>query len=356
VNIARLRLRSQRLLSEKFDHPADVVSWFGGVQAQDFPFARWGIGLRMNDPRDTKVRQAFDDGEIIRTHALRPTWHFVARDDFRWIMDLTSARVHAMNAGVYRQHELDDVAFRKTRKLIIKALEGGNYLTRTELAAALAAKGTPAAGQRMAYIAMRAELDSLICSGPLRGKNHTYALVDERIPPAVKLDPDESLMKLASRYFSSHGPATPHDFAWWSALTVAAARRGLEMLGKRVESFQLDGKTYWMSAGLEPAKFRSPVAHFLPNYDEHVVAYRDHNPSLDPRTPNALYGWGTGMTSHVVIRDGLVIGGWRRRIDGDRAIAPLNIPIKLNKQDTSAVKRAAAAYATFMQMPMEIEW
>jgi hypothetical protein len=356
TKIARLRLASQRLTDSKFDNPTDVVRWFGGVQAQDFPFAKWGIGLRMNDPSDATVTDAFNRGEILRTHALRPTWHFLARDDFRWIMELTGRRVHQSNAALYRRLEVDDVVYRKARKLIMNALKDGNYLTRTELAAVLGTKGLVCAGQRMAYIAMRAELDAIICSGPLKGNKQTYALVDERVPTMAKLSFDEALTELARRYFTSHGPATLHDFAWWSGMTIAHGRRATEMLGADVASVHFDDKTYWMTAGLEPARFRSPVAHLLPNYDEHIVAYRDHQPSLDPGAPDALKGWGNGSTTHVVIRDGIAIGGWKRTADGDAPVARMYIRMPINDAERRAVGRAAAAYADFLGLPISVKW
>ena len=324
-----------------------MVRWLGAVQSQDYPNAKYAIALRMQAGTDARVSAAFDAGEIVRTHALRPTWHFLAADDLRWILALTGPRVQLANAAQYRRMELDDVVLKKAHAVIRKALQDGQYRTRAELAAILDAKGIRASGQRAAYIAMHAELHGLICSGPTRGKQHTYALVDERVPKGKSFTGDQALAELARRYFTSHGPATLHDFAWWSGQTVGAGKRAVEMLGSDLESMALAGKTYWLTDGVA-AKMRAPVMHLLPNYDEHVVAYRDHGPSLDPRNPHALYGWGNGLTPHLVVLNGLVIGGWKRRVERDRVVITPSVPVPLQVREQRALERAAAEYGRYL--------
>src|SRR5690606_12086020 len=157
-----------------------------------------------------------------------------------------------------------------------------------------------------------AELEALVCSGPRRGKQFTYALLDERVAPAPALPPGEALARLTRRYFTSQGPATEADYRWGSGLTAADALAGIEAVQRDLVSEVLDGKTYWRAASAAPAALDAPALHLLPNYDEHIVAYRDHGPSLDPRAPHALAGWGTALTAHQVVRDGLVVGGWPR--------------------------------------------
>ncbi|HET9439474.1 MAG TPA: winged helix DNA-binding domain-containing protein [Longimicrobiales bacterium] len=352
MDIARQRLISQRLIGEAFQAPADAVRWLGAVQSQDYPGAKWGVALRTQDATDAKLDNAFNAGEIIRTHALRPTWHFIARDDLRWILALTSARVHMMNGGQYRRMELDDVVLKRTRTVITTALSGGRYLTRAELGAELQKKRIVTDGQRLAYIAMHAELEGLICSGPVRGKQHTYALVDERVQPTPALARDEALAKLARRYFTSHGPATAHDFAWWSGLTVTDARRAAQMLDDELACASFEGKTYWFAPELPDLKVKRPIIHMLPNYDEHVVAYRDHGPSLDPRTPRALDGWGNALTAHLVVVNGLVVGGWRRSVERTQAVIQLTVPLSLKATERSAIKRETNRYGKFLGLPV----
>ena len=212
------------------------MRWLGAVQAQDYHGAKWALALRTRGVDSAALDRAFDAGAFLRTHVMRPTWHFVAPEDLRWLLALTGPRVHAVNAHPYRAFELDAPLFRRAHALLTRALRGGRSLTRLELATALEAGGIAARGQRLAYIVMHAEIDALVCSGPMRGKQHTYMLLEERVPPAPALARDEALATLARRYFTSHGPATAHDFAWWSGLTVADAREGVALAGRRARA------------------------------------------------------------------------------------------------------------------------
>ena len=161
---------------------------------------------------------------------LRPTWHFVLPRDIRWLLELTGPRVRALNAGMQRKAGLDAAVFRKAEQVLGAALSAGKYLARDELRIELNRAGLRTEGEfRFAYLLMHAELDGLICSGPRRGKQFTYALLDERAPTARTHDREQALVELTRRYFGSRGPATAHDFAKWSGLTVADARRGWSM-------------------------------------------------------------------------------------------------------------------------------
>ncbi len=350
-DIAVQRLNNQRLVGAPLATPADAVRWLGAVQAQDYPAAKWGLAVRTRTIRDTAIDKAFNGGAFLRTHAMRPTWHFLAPEDLRWILALTSPRVQLMNGSQYRRLELSDAVLRRAQKIITSALAGGVSLTRAELAKVLEAKGIPATGQRAAYIMMHAELEALVCSGPLRGKQHTYALLEERVPPAKLLTGDEAGATLARRYFNSHGPATAHDFAWWSGLTVTAAKRAIESLGADIESTAFDLRTYWTPAQQRRRTIKPPVVHLLPNYDEHVVAYRHHGPSLDPRTPNAIDNWGNALTAHLVVLNGLIVGGWRRDLEADHVVLRFSLLTKLRGSELSALKRAAERFGAFLGLP-----
>ena len=355
LNIGQQRLRSQRLIGPRFGQPGDVVRWFAAMQSQDYPAAKWGIALRTDAATDAALDDAFGDGAFLRLHALRPTWHFLAPEDLRWVLELTSPRVHAANARVYQRHELDGAVLKRARSLIVKTLRDRQYRTRAELGAWLEEKRIPAKGQRLAYLLMHCELDGVICSGPLRGGKHTYALVEERVPPAPEKSREEALAELALRYFTSHGPATVHDFAWWSGLTVREARVGAGLVVDELETITHDGRLYWFAAGHPASHADAPIMHLLPNYDEHLVAYRDHAPSLDPNAPDALRNWGNALTSHMVARNGLVVGGWRRRIEDDRVAIQLELLAPLKRAEQRALARAAADYGKFMGRQAVIE-
>ncbi len=230
IDLLARRLKNQRLSQTSFRKPEDVVAWLGAVQAQEYPGARWALGLRAKGLTDAAVERAFDDGRILRTHVMRPTWHFVTPADIRWLLALTSPRVHAASAYIYRQTGLDPAGLKRSRVIFERALRDRVHLTRAELGAALARGGLVAAGLRLASFVMHAELEGVICSGPRRGKQFTYALLDERAPGARTLDRDQSLAEIVRRFFTSHGPATVRDFVWWSGLTVRDAQAGIEMV------------------------------------------------------------------------------------------------------------------------------
>ena len=231
LDIAHRRLHNQHITRRTLETPQALVEWLGAVQAQDFAAAKWALGLRLQGVTDDDIEQAFTDGAILRTHVMRPTWHFVSPADIRWLLALTAPRVHAASAYSNRKLELDDAMFRCTHAVLANALQGGKQLTRDELASALQQAGIVTEGeQRVTHIMMRAELDGIICSGARRGKQFTYALLAERAPQARSLARDEALAELTMRYLMSHGPATIQDFVWWSGLTVADARAGLAMV------------------------------------------------------------------------------------------------------------------------------
>ena len=190
---------------------------------------------------------------ILRTHLLRPTWHFITPADIRWVWSLTAPRVQAANTYMYRKLGLDNAAFRRSNDTLLRALQGGQHLTREELRDVLHATGVPAAGEfRMGYLMMRAELDGILCSRPRRGNQFTYALLDERVPPNAALNREEALASLAHRFFSSRGPASVQDFAKWSGVTATDAKKSLEAVKERLDSETADGKTYWFAPSTKP--------------------------------------------------------------------------------------------------------
>ncbi|HUQ20467.1 MAG TPA: winged helix DNA-binding domain-containing protein, partial [Gemmatimonadaceae bacterium] len=272
-DVARARLANQRLIDSDFQNPVDVVSALGAIQAQDYPGAKWAIGLRAPSTTDASVEAAVDEGSIIRTHVLRPTWHLVRPTDLRWMLDLTAKRIKSAMAFGNRWLGFDEATFRRAAKALERSLEG-RALTRSELAAVFERARVNVKGdQRLGHLLMNAELDCVICSGPRQGKHATYALFDERIAAAPSIDRDEALLRLTTIYFTTRGPATEHDFAWWSGLTVRDARRGLEMASRDLERVTISGRSYWTSA-LTTAPKKRAVVHLLPNYDEFFIAYR----------------------------------------------------------------------------------
>lgn len=358
-DLAFARLANQRLTGDRLSDPSEVVRWLGAVQAQDYSGAKWALALRGRGFTDAALDRAFNDGRFLRTHVMRPTWHFVAPEDLRWLLQLTAPRVHAANAYVYRFVELDRAVFSRAAKVITQALRDRRALTRTELAARLVKRGIPASGLRLACVVMHAELEALICSGPLKGKQHTYMLLDERVPPVRPLTRDEALGTLALRFFTSHGPAGVRDLAWWSGLTVRDAGRSIELAGAALHPMTIDGTTLWTSAdhGIDSAsRSARPIVHLLPNYDEQVIAYRDREQAWHPDARAALRRTGVQpLGVHAIARDGLVVGRWRRSVGKTRVVVSAQPLAAFSVRDRRALAQAADAYARFLERPVTIE-
>ncbi len=347
-NLLHVRLRNSRLTGPLLDTPEAVVGWFGAVQAQDYHAARWGIGQRVRKLGDGDAQEAYAQGRILRTHILRPTWHFVLPEDIRWMLALTAPRVRAAMAYQDRLQELDARVYRKSNAAIARALADGEHLTRDELAQALNRAGIVASGTRLAHLVIRAELDGLIVSGQPRGKQHTYAHLEQRVPAAKARTRDEALAELARRYFTSHGPAETRDFAWWSGLTSADARAGIELAKAALRRQMVDGKTYWLGLSKTTPALRAPKIHLLPNYDEYLVAFQDHALFLDPAVrPRArkLYDL---VSRHVITRNGMLIGGWRPVRSGRRVELELETLTPLTRREADLLDAEAERYRRFL--------
>ncbi|RHA41611.1 winged helix DNA-binding domain-containing protein, partial [Cellulomonas rhizosphaerae] len=275
LEVAHLRLRNQHLAGPPLADAAAVVRHLGAVQAQELAMARWSLGQRSLARDDTEVRRALDAGEIVRTHALRPTWHFVAPEDLRWIQALTGPRVRIASRYYEARSGIDDELAARATALMADAVRGKNHLTRPELGAALATGGIEAAGVRLSYLVMRAELDAVLVNGVQRGKQQTYALADERIASSRDLTGDDAVAELTRRYLASHGPATVKDLGWWSSLTLTQVRRGIALLGDTVVAHDVGGTTFWSVPGPAVVREPSPTVHVLQGYDAYGVAYSE---------------------------------------------------------------------------------
>jgi hypothetical protein len=343
MKIPALRLANQGIASPRRAAVGQLVARLGAVQAQEFPFAKWGVGLRLRDVTDQDVEAAFTDGEILRTHVLRPTWHFVAAEDIVWMLELSAPRVHVSMRSYLQRQGLDAVLMSKALRIVERALEGGQHLTRAELGARLRRGRFELTAMQLGFVTMYAELERIVCSGPRRGKSFTYALLAERAPAARRLGRDESLGLLAVRFFSSHGPATARDFIWWSGLRAADARRGIDIA--RLRNFERDGLTYWSRNAV--ARPGPGGVYLLPIYDEYLVAYRDrvavpHGP-VNGRWPSLSVTF-----RHALIIDGQVAGTWTvtRQSGGQRLTVTLLR--RASQVERANIAAAAQRYALFI--------
>lgn len=348
-DIAYTRLRNQHISESTFEKPGDVVRWFGAVQGQDYLGALWAIGLRTKNANEESIEKAIADKTIIRTWPMRRTLHFVAAEDIRWILELMIPRVIAAGVGRLRQFELDDKTFAQSKKLFVRALQGGKHLSRNAMYKVLEAGRISTGGQRGLHILSQLAQEGFICFGARDGKQQTFALLDEWVPAAKKMERDEALAELARRYFTSHGPATLQDFVWWSGLTVGEAKAGLEMAKSHLVQEPIEGKTYWLASSIYRAKWSPTTAYLLPFYDEYTVAYKDRSAALDPLYAKEA---GNGIFSPPIVINGQIAGTWNRALKKDKVVITPNLFVSLSKAETRALATAATRYGEFLNAPV----
>lgn len=356
-DVVARRLRTQRLTSTPLSDATDVVRLLTCVQAQDAPLARFSVGVRMVAGHDGAVRRAIDDGHVVRTHILRPTWHFVAAEDLRWILALTSAKVESGMAARHRQLGLDSSTVDGVLASLAEALAGRRYLTRRELAAEFEQGGATWTGEQLGHLLMLAELRALVCSGPLRGEAHTYGLVDELVAPTALRDRPDAIRELVSRFFTGHGPASVTDLTRWTRLTQGEVKAALEELVDHLDTVTVDGVHLWFDAAADPGPEGGRRALLLPVFDEAYLSY----PSL-----NVLRADGhPGMTSvhrfaeaggGVVILDRRDVGWWKRRNRGRRMAVSVSLASTLDSRGRDLVVAEAERLAAFADRTADVVW
>jgi len=354
-DVLQQRIRVQHLSGEPLESAEDVVHLLCAVQSQDYPGASWSLGQRIRGGTQRMIDAALAQGSILRTHALRPTWHFVTPADIRWILALTAPRVHALNAHMYRKLELDDGVFAKSRKIITRALAGGQHRTRAELTTLLAKSGIVGEALRITYIMMWLELEAVVCSGAMKGKQQSYALLDERAPAAPRMKRDDALAEFALRFFTGHGPAMIEHFAWWSGLTLADARKGVSMVGTQLSDEVVLGRPEWLGVPRSAVKrtAKEPMtAYLIPEYDELLIGWRELAVRDHRSEPPALRSKDTFYRPLII--GGCRVGTWRRTITGKKATLEANLVAPLNRAQARALRDAADRYADFLGVPLTL--
>jgi hypothetical protein len=340
--------------------PGDVVRRLQAVQSQDYGPGLWSIGQRCGADQ-AQVEQAVVAGDVVRTHVLRPTWHFVPAEDLPWLLALTAPRVHQLTAYYYRAHGLDEAARARVGDVVRERLTGAGPQPRDVLAAALAAAGLPEKGQGVQLAVMAAELDGVICSGPPVGKQQTYVLLADRIRSPRELDPDAALAELTVRYFASHGPASVADFAWWSSVKRTDVARGLRLAGDRLRRDDVDGVTVYgppvaeesvvEDSVTEDPVVEEPVVHLLQSFDEIIVGYTETKPWLDRAGLRAARTEGDRWRGHHLLVDGQIAGSWRRVVGRRDVRIELTLDRPLSSAETGALEVEAARVGAFLGLP-----
>ena len=325
-----------------------MVASLGAMQAQDYLGTLWAIGLRLPAATEAKIEQAIADRAIIRTWPLRTTLHFVAAADVHWLLEFLGPRIVAAVGLRHEQYGLDKTALTRIRKVLVKALQGDQQLTRDEIYGWLKGAGISVEGQRGYHILWRMGVDRVICFGPRRGKQQTFSLLEEWVPKVRDLEQDAALAELTLRYFKGHGPATLPDFVWWSGLKISDAKAGLAMVSAQLESLTVNDRLYWMQPGMPRLGKRAPVVNLLPGFDEYLLGYRDRTAALDPLHAQKIQPGSNGMFSSTIVVNGKVTGTWRRVLAKKSVKIRTNLFRSLTKGEARGLEEAIRRYCAFL--------
>ncbi|KRE30486.1 winged helix DNA-binding domain-containing protein [Agromyces sp. Soil535] len=346
-DIARWRLHSQ-LLAAPADGAEQVVQSLAAVQAENPSQSAWAVATRTTSPRQGDLADAIASGRVLRTHVLRPTWHYVHADDAHWLLELTAPRVLPTV-----DQQLRPLADRMTAltDAVETILGEASDRTRADLATALADRGFELTGQQLMLLLAHLELHGLVCSGVPRDGEHTYALFADRVPAPRRLDRDDALTELARRYFTSHGPATERDLAYWATLTVTGVRRGIAGAADRLASFEHDGRTFWHAPSDVPAS-ASPAGHLLQVLDEMYRGYQDSRWVIDgesmvPRARESAIG--------MALVDAQLVAAMRRTVNAKSVTFSVRPHRALHARELEAIRDAAARYGEYLGLEARVE-
>lgn len=352
-DISLLRLANQQISATKFEAANDIVGWMGAMQAQDYAMAKWAVGVRLPNSTDKKIEMAVAKGEIIRTHVLRPTWHFVSPAHIYWMLELTAPHILSSMRSRHKQLEITDAVVTKSNSVIERILRNGKHLTRDEIFEKLEQGKIATSNQRGIHLLMRAELDRIICSGIPKEKEQTYALLSERVTKKKTLNRNEALAKLAKKYFTSHGPATLQDFIWWSGLPVSDARSALEMVKQNFIPEKIDSQTYWFTDSMPVPKTKKESVYLLPAYDEFIISYKDRSAALTSEHHKKTIS-DNGMFWPVIVVNGRVVGTWKRSIKKEVVIVEAKFFHAIEKSVKSLIQKTFERFGDFLELKTEI--
>ena len=351
--IARWRLRSQHLVAPHAGSAGAVVRSLLAVQAENASQAAWAVASRTPRPDAGDLDALLDEGQVVRTHVLRPTWHFVAAEDIGWLLELTAPRIRPL---IVRQledlHGLSGAGLARATSAVVDGVAEQPDQTREQVAERLRAHGVEPTGQLLMLLLVLLELDQLICSGRRSGGVHTYAAFAERVPSPRRLDRDEALAELALRYFTGHGPATERDLAYWATLTLGDVRRGRTQVQDVLASFDHDGRTFWHAPQESPPTKRlAPPGHLLQILDEMYRGYQDSRMVLDSE---GIVPSGRETAIGMALVDGQMVAGMKRTV-GRRVVFEISpYDGALGPKHLAAVEQAAARYGAFLGLEHEL--
>ena len=345
--ITNIRILSQQLATPQFDTPQELIRWMGAMQAQEYTMSKWAIGTRLKSGSLAQVEKALERGEIIRTHIMRPTWHFVPAEDLRWMLQLSGQRVKKSFDSYAKKFGVPESTHTACASLLETILRDHNHLTKLEIAEALKHAGITDNTSLAEYFIGRAESSGLLCSGADKDKKVTYALIDERIPSTKELHKDEALAKLARRYFQSHSPAGFQDFLWWSGLTITETRHAIHLIeGELIKDRYAEHELFVHESWVE-SKPSGDVVHFLPSFDEYLISYKDRSTVLDPKHyPKAFNNF--GIFYPVILHNGKIVGNWKKVTKKSGTTIETTFFEKKTKVNKKLIKEAEQRFLSYL--------
>lgn len=317
MNIAKTRELNQQLTSPEFRSAEEVVRWMGMMQAQDYTFLPWAVGVRMKRASLKRYCEDFNGGKIIRTHLFRNTVQLVCAEDLPWMQALYRDKaLAAEHSWVKRFVDIDCERSIRLSEVIIRMLEGGNFLTKAEMDARLREEhGVELDPRAMIHLLHVCEYRGEICSGPVRGRLATYAVQGERLAlNSSSLERDEALAELARRYFQSHGPATLDDFHWWSAMTKRECAEAIEDLRGELDSFLWQGNTYFLHRSSRTKGGSRLNRQLLPPFDEYLIGYKSRHHVLPEEHAHRAHNR-SGIFWPVLLESSRIVGNWNKALE-----------------------------------------
>lgn len=354
MEISNTRLYSQKVAQSEFKTAGDVVGWMGAMQAQDVLMSAWAIGTRMQKPLKKNIDKAINKGDILRVHVLRPTWHLVKAEDIYWMLDLSATKILASLKSRLKELELTQPVISKCHDIIEKSLAKAGSLTRQELGNLFNSSGISTDGNRLSHILFEAELNRLVCSGPIKDEKQSYSLLSERVPEIKKMNRDESLAELASRYFKSRFPATIEDFIWWSNLSLTDVRKAVDYLKSDFSVERIGEANYYRPFSFNEIRNDENSVFLLPAFDEFLISYRDRTYSLSS-VNNKKAVSDNGIFYPLIVVNGQVKGTWKRSIQKDRVAININFFQPDERNFHHLLKQKAQVYGDFLQKQAEID-
>ena len=317
------------------------------MQAQDYAGGLWAIGLRTASSTRRSIEAVHETGAFVRSWPMRGTLHFVAADDLAWMLSLTGQRMVRSAEGRRRQLELDQAQFDRAERIARDRMAGGATISRPELFAAWQQEGLPTTGQRGVHLlGQLAQTGVIVLVG-----QHEWALLEHRVPDPRLPERAEAICEFAVRYFTSHGPATEKDFAWWSSLTLTDARAGIAAGREQLDELEVDGTRYYFRPGLEPA---ARAVRLLPGFDEYLLGYSDRSAPLSGADSAVIVPGGNGMFLSTAVVNGEVVGSWRRTARAAKVQVDLEPFRDIPASATPGFAAAAKRYGAFLEQQVEL--